>query len=84
MFCLILGRFWDKPLGNDIDNWALIVFAILLVFIHICFLFWVLLAFKNIWKLKEKEKQFIAKLKNIAADNQESRLTKRRFTVFQT
>ena len=83
-FCLFLGRFWDKPLGNDIDNWALIVFACLLIFIHICFLFWVLLAFKNIWKVKEKEKQFIAKLKSIAADNQTSKFSRRRFTVFQT
>ena len=81
---MFLGRFWDKPLGNDIDNWALIVFAGLLVFIHICFLFWVFLAFKNIWKLKEKEKEFIDKLKNIAADNHASKLSKRRFTVFLT
>jgi hypothetical protein len=42
------------------------------------------MAFKNIWKLKEKENEFIAKLKNIAASNQGTKFSRRRLTIFQT
>ena len=60
----IVGAFWSKEDAKIIDQWVLVAAGCIFVLIHIGFLIWLFIAYKEIREVKKKERKFLKKLYN--------------------
>ena len=54
----IVGAFWSKEDAKIIDQWVLVAAGCIFVLIHIGFLIWLFIAYKEIREVKKKERKF--------------------------
>lgn len=59
----IVGAFWAAAEAREYDKWLLLAFSVIFILIHVGFIVWYLVAYKEIRDLKRKEKLFIDNVK---------------------
>jgi hypothetical protein len=70
----LVGSFWKKETAVIIDQWMLVAFAVFFVVINVWMVFWFILSYRKIYRLKAEERRFFEKLQLTSSTDQQEKL----------